>query len=270
MTLRCKNCDQVILATDTVCWHCGRELQPTETPSQVQSGAVSREVEEAKRSLTAVSVFALLTLMTIVLLWLATQVLSRYPIIQLDPQAPVKPGWTAFVDHRNNFMLDLPPRWSWLEDETGAELAALTAALAEQPQYEAALAPLFWEAADMEVRLLAQPATPTDEAISGFVIVGESARLNRLTPTQILAYLKRGAENVQVGETAVSQDLHGHEMVTAVTQFTINSQTWQCQQHLVRGQSSIFIIAVCQPENGSQDQAASSLAGSFQLFDPPK
>ncbi|MFO7680737.1 MAG: hypothetical protein R6X34_11855 [Chloroflexota bacterium] len=269
MTLRCKNCDQVILAADTVCWHCGRELEPTETPSQVQSGAAA-EAEAVERSLTAVSVFALLTLMTILLLWLATQVLSRYPIIQLDPQAPVKPGWTAFVDHRSNFMLDLPPRWSWLEDETGAELAALTAALAEQPQYEAALAPLFWEAADMEVRLLAQPATPTDEAISGFVIVGESARLSRLTPTLIQALLKRGAENVQVEETAVSQDLHGHEMVTAVTQFTINNQTWQCQQYIIQSQTSNYIVAVCQPDNGSQDQAANSLVGSFQLFDPPK
>ena len=59
-------------------------------------------------------------------------------------------------------------------------------------------------------------------------------------------------------------------MVTAVTQFTTGSQTWQCQQHLVRGQTSLFIVAVCQPENGSQDQAARSLVGSFQLFDPPR
>jgi hypothetical protein len=234
------------------------------------SVGAAAEDEAVERPLTAVSVFALLTLMTIVLLWLATQVLSRYPIIQLDPQAPVKPGWTAFVDHRSNFMLDLPPRWSWLEDETGAELAALTAAIAEQSQFEAALAPLAWEANDTEVRLLAQPVEPVDEVVPGFVIVGESARLNRLTTTQIQALLKRGAENVQVGETAVSQDLHGNDMVTAVTQFTINNQTWQCQQHIIQSQTSNYIVAVCQPDNGSQDQAASSLAGSFQLFDPPK
>ncbi|MCZ7674522.1 MAG: hypothetical protein M5U34_49045 [Chloroflexi bacterium] len=30
MTLRCKNCDQTILPSDVVCWHCGYELAPIE------------------------------------------------------------------------------------------------------------------------------------------------------------------------------------------------------------------------------------------------
>ncbi len=272
MTLRCKNCDQTILPSDVVCWHCGYELAPIEMAAgeQPNEPPLFEEPDIPGVSLTAVSFYALLTLATILLLVLTTRALAQYPLIQIDPQAPVKPGWTMFVDHRGIFTLDLPPQWTWLEDEPGGGLSLLTTALAASPQFETALSPLGQYATDTEVRLLAQAeADADDDSLPGFVVVGESARLNRLSGREVQALLSLGAEKVTVNETAVSQDLDGNEMITAVTQFSHAGQEWGCQQQVVGAHSSRFIVAVCQPGSFILDRAASNILSSFQLFSSP-
>ena len=77
MALRCDKCDQTILPTDSVCWHCGQELKPGQS-HKVEKPDESVVVEErATISLTAVSVFALLTLITIILFILVTNALAN-------------------------------------------------------------------------------------------------------------------------------------------------------------------------------------------------
>ena len=70
----------MILPTDTVCWHCGKELKPTETiVSAVPETDVAAVTTESRPiSLTAVSIFALITLITIILFILVTNLLAGY------------------------------------------------------------------------------------------------------------------------------------------------------------------------------------------------
>lgn len=71
-----------MLPTDTVCWHCGREVTPTKTVStqeKPEAGSTAAPENDEPISITAVSIFALITLVTIVLFIVVTNVLAHYP-----------------------------------------------------------------------------------------------------------------------------------------------------------------------------------------------
>lgn len=77
MALKCANCDQTILPTDTVCWHCGQELKPGQDAGSSAPKTNDSVVEEGNGiSLTAVSIFALITLITILLFIIITYALA--------------------------------------------------------------------------------------------------------------------------------------------------------------------------------------------------
>jgi uncharacterized membrane protein YvbJ len=80
VALRCDNCDQSILPTDTVCWYCGKEITPQQT-MVVEAPEMDKSTpsnEETPISLTAVSVFVLITLFTIILFIIVTDILASY------------------------------------------------------------------------------------------------------------------------------------------------------------------------------------------------
>ncbi len=77
MTVHCDNCKQMVLPTDTVCWHCGQELQPNQSNAVEKPNKPVANGEKEAISLTAVSVFAFLTLITIILFILVTNALSN-------------------------------------------------------------------------------------------------------------------------------------------------------------------------------------------------
>ncbi len=72
VNLRCENCGQAVLPTDTVCWQCGWKLAAT---------AVDRRVvdEERPLSVTAVAVYAALSLFIILALLVVFSILGSYP-----------------------------------------------------------------------------------------------------------------------------------------------------------------------------------------------
>jgi uncharacterized membrane protein YvbJ len=70
----------MILSTDTVCWHCGKEITPQQTTAKESPEIENSTLPDEDRpiSLTAVSVFALITLTTIILFIIVTNVLALY------------------------------------------------------------------------------------------------------------------------------------------------------------------------------------------------
>jgi uncharacterized membrane protein YvbJ len=73
MTLTCENCGQMILPTDTVCWHCGKELELRQDTQRSESVTAK---ESDSISITAVSIFTLITLITILLFIIVTNALA--------------------------------------------------------------------------------------------------------------------------------------------------------------------------------------------------
>lgn len=77
--LTCKNCGQTILPTDTVCWHCGQELTPIKSqpaPDKLELGEPGTTENNGAISITAVSIFTLITLITILLFIIVTNALA--------------------------------------------------------------------------------------------------------------------------------------------------------------------------------------------------
>lgn len=81
MTLHCENCTQTILPTDTVCWHCGWELKPIQAQEneQVKTDEPSVPADNGAISITAVAIFTFITLTTLLLLIIVTNILAQYP-----------------------------------------------------------------------------------------------------------------------------------------------------------------------------------------------
>ena len=71
--LRCKNCGQPVLPTDSVCWQCGWKLAAPAVGGQTGDG-------ERPLPITAVAVYAALTLLLILLLLLVFSLLASYPL----------------------------------------------------------------------------------------------------------------------------------------------------------------------------------------------
>lgn len=79
MVLKCDNCNQTILPTDTVCWHCGRELNPGQAvAADVPDESKMMPEHDTMISITAVSIFTLITLITILLFVIITTLLASY------------------------------------------------------------------------------------------------------------------------------------------------------------------------------------------------
>jgi hypothetical protein len=68
----------MILPTDSVCWHCGKELKPAKTTINAtpETDDTAVTTESIPISLTAVSIFALISLITILLFILVTTILA--------------------------------------------------------------------------------------------------------------------------------------------------------------------------------------------------
>ncbi len=261
MTLRCENCGQAVQPTDAVCWQCGWKLSPT-----VEDVAIAGE---RPLSVTAVLVYAALTLGIIVLLLLGFHALSRYPLVMLDPKAPIKPGWEFLTDQRQTFTLEVPPGWMWREDDLGSRLADW---LADNPPVGASLYPWNELVDDLEILLVADNLDPeSTDQVPGFVLVTRSFRLAQVTPEQMTAVWRDSVAPENLMAVSVATDLHGEAKGTAVLTISSGGEEWVCRQEGVAGRDGRYLVIACLPAALYEAHAREHeiLLSSFQLLLPP-
>lgn len=261
MTLRCENCGQAVQPTDAVCWQCGWKLSPT-----VADVAIAGE---RPLSVTAVLVYAALTLGIIVLLLLGFHALSRYPLVMLDPKAPIKPGWEFLTDQRQTFTLEVPPGWMWREDDLGSRLADW---LADNPPVGASLYPWNELVDDLEILLVADNLDPeSTDQVPGFVLVTRSFRLAQVTPEQMTAVWRDSVAPENLMAVSVATDLHGEAKGTAVLTISSGGEEWVCRQEGVAGRDGRYLVIACLPAALYEAHAREHeiLLSSFQLLLPP-
>lgn len=273
MENRCENCGQTVLPTDSVCWQCGWRppAQVKAASSTANQTAVTAEAE-TPISVTAVSVYATLTLLIILLLLLLFNALGKYPVILLDPRAPIKPGWQLLTDHRQTFTLELPPGWEWAEDDIGSRQAAFMNKLAENPQYNASLTPWIDIAGDLEVLLAADsPQNGDADGVPGFLLIGRSGRLKQLNSEQVLALWQSRLAEENLVSTALGKDLHGGVKETAVINLQPATESVTCRQEIVSGVEYRYLVVVCSPSTTYENHAREYeiMLSSFQLLTPP-
>ncbi|MFQ5419787.1 MAG: hypothetical protein ACE5EY_05435, partial [Anaerolineae bacterium] len=90
----CPNCGQTILASDTICWHCGWQLPRKSSPA-TSTAPPMEESEAESYSLQTILAYVGMTVMVVVLAGWVMGSLGKRPLVVTDEQTTLPAGWTA-------------------------------------------------------------------------------------------------------------------------------------------------------------------------------
>ncbi len=243
MGKRCDNCEQPVLDTDTVCWHCGRALSSTavpKTPKRIT--ALSDEVAVEPLPLPAVAVYGTITAVLIIAMLLVMRSLGQKPLVLLHPNTQAHADWVPVTSHDQQFTLDLPSEWNWLE----ANQPLFASLVIEGGPVVTAVYPLGTIATDTEYLLIAgQGAMPQ----ASFILIARSRSLNAITPEQSIALVEQSDATFDLVSADVVQSFTG----TNMAQFLLvlpNTEmgTLRCRQIFVPAADVAYLAGGCAPE----------------------
>ncbi|MCA9999968.1 MAG: hypothetical protein KDE56_29600 [Anaerolineales bacterium] len=243
---RCENCDRPLLITDAVCWHCGH-------PRQGSAAAATAAVAAESSGLTAVSGYAILTLVIIISLLLVIRSLGQQPLLVVNSNAPRPRGWAVFTDSQHRFTLNLPPDWQLAEPDE----AAFTALLAGQEGWETAVSPLD----PGTILLLASSPDDTPQLVA----VARNVQLHQLSLNQLTDLIAKGGVDIQ--ELEESESFFGMPQINLT--FAANGNILCSQQYALQPEDS-YLLTICMDSTTfrrSRD-TIEAIQGSFQPLKP--
>lgn len=246
MTYRCERCGQTALETDTVCWHCGWRF-PQQEPKKAPSKVKATTAEDEPLQLSAIAIYSLLALATLIAIVLVVRSLNQKPFFLTSPETSLPPGWVPVTDQEQQFTLNLPAEWRSTEQQNGEEENNLPTLVANH-HLQAAAAPLAGTDANTEVLLIAANVGPATNTVPpGFLLVARSAVLRQLSAEQTLNLARQNASNLL--EAVVSESFTGQDQVTLLFDIE-NDDSFRCQERLVPGQQATYLVAGCTPAAG--------------------
>lgn len=274
---RCENCGNPVLATDTVCWHCGQQLpkksQPKPSPIRRLRGfrPPSTRLADAEAAvaqpydLRAIAIYGLLTLLILLLLLLTMQSLGRRPLLVAGADLRLGADWTAVTDNELNYTLSLPSGWQWLDSTFRQQQALLDEVASTEPSIGWSFSPFAESAEDLELLAIAfLPQSPDSPEPMTFVAIGRSRQLAALTPPQVLDLLAE--QPVTIVGTATVEPFPGQPQA----RFGLLSDTrqMQCRSLFTAATETAYLAAACAPQNsfGRIQRDLDSILNSFQLL----
>lgn len=245
---RCDNCDRPLLATDTVCWHCGHPREGAAVAAAASATAV------ASSPLTAVSGYAILTAVIIIALLLVIRSLGQQPLIVINSNAQRPRGWTAFTDTQRRFTLNLPPDWQ-LEEPTDPAFAALLAE--KEGVWKTAVVPLD----PSTILLLARSPDDTPQLVA----VARNVQLHQLSLKQLTDLITE--QEVAIQEIEESESFFGTPQINLT--FATDGNVLCSQQYALQPEDS-YLLTICMDNTTfrrSRD-TIEAIQGSFQPLKP--
>lgn len=272
MSEACPNCGKPVLATDTVCWHCGYQLpkRPAARPAPLRDAAglparsASGEAVVNDYDLRALAVYGLLTLAIIVALLLVMRSLNGRPIL-VQSAAFELGDWVAVTDDELRYTFSVPADWQWLDVSFRDQSQLLADVMDRQVYVRRALRPLGYAADDMAILGLAVGTQSLEVRESQpFVVIGRSVQLASLTPAEALEQV---AEEPAASEKTVDTHLSGQPQARFATTDLANA--YNCR-HLFTTQSGVaYLVAACVPQSrfGNLLFEMDEILDSFQLLE---
>jgi hypothetical protein len=286
MSERCENCGNPVLATDTICWHCGWKLPKrprlkTSSPAPPPT-ARSRQAREARESagsdtlavdrydLRAIIVYGALTAVILVALLVVMRSLGRQPLLVAGADLRLGDDWTAVTDNNLRYVLSLPSGWQWLDGAYREQQGLLDELAASVPNIRWSLAPLGEVAGDLELLAVAyQPEPPEVGGPFVFVAIGRSQRLGQIAPQQALELLAE--RSLPLAATDLIENIPGQPQA----RFALldNSRQVQCRTLFMPNddESVGYLVTACAPQEsfGRVQRDLDRILDSFQLFQRP-
>lgn len=282
MSERCENCGNPVLATDTVCWHCGRQLpkRPHEQTPSLRRPALSRlwptraatEHEETAAEaydLRAVAIYGALTLLILLALLAMMRSLGRQPLLVASADLRLGADWTAVTDNNLRYTLSLPPGWQWIDGAFRQQQGLIDDVADDTPNMRRSLSPLGDTAGDLELLAISFQPPPENEELTTFVVIGRSPRLGQITPQQALDLLAE--QSLLVGSTTVAwtdivESIPGQEQ--ARFGLLDSGRQIQCRSLFIAERSAAYVVAACAPQEsfGRIQRDLENILDSFQLL----
>lgn len=183
-TRKCENCGQPVLQSDVTCWHCGLQLPPPEAepifPAEEMED-LDDEQGGSDGSYFQILFYAVLTAVIALALLLLIRSLGKQPRLAAGFELDDTPAMELFAPD-GSFSIEVPPELVWYFPQAKRGQGEEAAQMAGNPQFEAALQPLYGLASDGQLLLLAQ-------AESGILVVGRSGQLGQLTVEEVVGSL---------------------------------------------------------------------------------
>ena len=236
MTRTCDNCRRPVLDTDSVCWHCGWKLTPSQVKKEERTNIEEKQESNIEpTSLSLIIFYGVLTLLVIILLFRVMNSLAQSPTI--SAVGPLSSEWVVLQDPDQKFIIQLPAAWHWFfQDDIDAE-SDLSRLIENDEWLLIATAPLGPLLPDGEMQFIGGND-------STLLVVTHSERLNRLTPQQMAASLPQ-----QIFEGLTLEDIRQAQTSAGdiVTIFTVIHETpaIECHQLFMPGTSVAFLVSAC-------------------------
>lgn len=283
--LRCENCGQPALESDTVCWHCGQPLagrgmqaktasqvvdqaQPDPSPAGEPAAQVKERWQEPRAS-SEIAFYIGLTVLVIVGVLLVIGRLGRYPLVRASIGERPLSEWDNISDADLTYALQLPREWERYDGQDPDQAAAFRQQFEQSELYRQGTLPLTSGVGDIQYLLLALSPKPR-ESPPAFLIVAKSETLSRLDYQEALQFLAES--EVTVSEAFVVEDFD-REFLSTLVDIPVEAEGFEnlrCRQQFIRGQSESLLTALCAPEQryAFYEESFGVIYQSFQSLAP--
>jgi hypothetical protein len=268
MNIRCENCGQPALESDSTCWHCGEPLPGREQEQSEQVLAGERWGQTASPS--TIGIYLASTIFVIVAALLLMRSIGDEPLVQVRLGTRQPAGWRIFTQADKLFTLDLPGDWRALDRTVPEEAAEIEALTASSDLFASALEPWNVEVDDLSMIFLAfGPDVPVELPIP-FIVIGRSDTLSRLSYEGALQFLGGSDYAVREAELVDDYDKSHLRVVVDIPVVAGEADTLRCRQQFVRNRQDAVILAACVQASqfAVQEALFSSALTAFQWLAP--
>lgn len=245
MVQRCEHCGQAVVATDNLCWHCGKKLSHgrPQLDKQLPSATAVADDTAPMPSFTTILLYIGLTAIALLILITTTRIIGQAPLFFSSRNTIPQPGWQPITDSQLQFTLNLPNTWDTFEMDRAPEAPSLRSSppLQAVEQTFAALAGdtewLFLGTEDTAVLANGNPV---------FVLIARSQRLQQLAPAEIIRYAQEQMpENVTfspVTQSEASADAQTSNLLFNIKQ---GEEIWRCLEQIGPGSKGVYFVVTC-------------------------
>lgn len=233
------------MATDSQCWHCGRQLatRVIKPPRQSQTDTAVPADTLPLPTFRTMLLYTALTAAALLILIATTRAIGQAPLFLVNRSNLPQPGWLAFTDGQQQYTLNLPESWQ-LVDMTRAATAP---ELRSSPPLQALNSTFNALVNDSQLLFLgAEDTAVFPNGTPAFVLVAHSQRLQQLTPEQLATYAQQQLpDNVTLINMAMPEADTAVPITTLLFNIEQDEQIWRCLEHFVPGDDGLYLVNTC-------------------------
>lgn len=241
METRCPNCQQPLLSGDTACWQCGWQLAE---PVPAAADATVLSAPPARAQVPALWIYAALTAFLVIMAGILLHQLGKQPLVQVSAGGRMPADWQRVTTHGRTLTLDLPPGWTWLDQEDPSQADAFAALLARRQGLLSLTYPLGRQDPNAALIFAAAPAAVIDLAAEPVtLVVIRSPVLSRLSAEAALATVAEADVELVDGRQVPNYDKTHTSFLLEMDVAGVGRV--RCRQQFFHDEPDSLLLAVC-------------------------